>query len=181
MSLGRDEETFFGAVLDLHERYQLLPALERAGIVPDDNRTYARSAVVEALRADEGATGGARAAVHCGSGRRGGGELTEVWLCLRRETLEPFDCPDNVLSRRVGRNGDTDSKKKGGCETLKLPKLKTRSTPAAPKKSGDSSNNNKGSDKGSSSSSNNDNSKASAARSGFGSAGDAVVTLEKSL
>ena len=171
--LGADEETYFGAVLDLHSKYPLLPALERAGIVPDDERTYERSAVVAALWADANATGAARPAVHCGSGRRGSGELTEVWLCLSKAELEPFDCPDNVAARRVGKSGDTGATR-GGCETLKLPKLKAR--PPASKRG-------KNSNSGSSSSSSKNRDSFAALKGGFGAAGDAAVTLlaEKSL
>lgn len=171
-SLGVNEETYFGAVLDLHAKYPLLPALEAAGIVPDDEKTYAREDVVAALRADASATGATRPAVHCGSGRRGSGELTEVWLCLGKATLEPFDCPENVAVSWVGKGGDTDTKR-AGCETLKLPKLKAR--PAAGSSSAKRNKN-------ASSSKNGGNSKASSSG-GFGAAGDAAVTLvaEKSL
>ena len=167
-SLGTDEETYFGAVLDLHAKYPLLPALEAAGIVPDDERSYARSDVVAALKASANATGATRPAVHCGSGRRGSGELTEVWLCLRKETLEPFDCPENVAMRRVGKGGDTGTAR-GGCETLKLPKLKARPQQSSAKKDKNSGS--------LSSSKNKAPSSSSAPKGGFGAAGDAAVTL----
>jgi len=172
-SLGIDEETYFGAVLDLHSKYPLLPALEAAGIVPDDDRTYERTEVVAALQASANATGKTRAAVHCGSGRRGSNELTEVWLCLSKERLEPFDCPENVAVRRVGKGGDTAkaaAAKGGGCETLKLPKLKAR-PPSSQKKKNSNSNNSKAA------------ASSSVPKGGFGAAGDAAVTLvaEKSL
>ena len=174
-NLGADEETYFGAVLDLHSKYPLLPALERAGIVPDDDRTYATSDVVDALKADANATGSARPAVHCGSGRRGSGELTEVWLCLSKETLEPFDCPENVAARRVGKGGETGATK-SGCETLKMPKLRARppASSSSSKKKGKNSGGSSSKDKAPSS---------TTPKGGFGSAGDATSTLvaEKSL
>lgn len=172
--LGADEETYFGAVLDLHAKYPLLPALEAAGIVPSDEKTYARADVVAALRESANATGATRPAVHCGSGRRGSGELTEVWLCLSKEVLEPFDCPENVAMRRVGKGGDTGTAR-GGCETLKLPKLRKPT-----QQQGAKNNKNSGS---SSYSKSKDPSSSAAPKGGFGAAGDAAVTLvaEKSL
>ena len=114
--LAANETAYFEAALALHESIPLLPALAAAGIAPSDTVARPRSVLVAAL-----AKGiGARPAVHCGGGR-GADKVTEVWVCLEKQGLTPFDCPANVRSRG-GRGVSRDS-----CQNVTLPRLQGRS------------------------------------------------------
>jgi ribonuclease T2 len=88
---------FFEAVLGLDAALPLGPALAAAGIAPggggDANATYAVSAIEAAV----GNATGSAPAVRCGPPRsRARGELSEIWVCLAKGTLDVMDCPANV-------------------------------------------------------------------------------------
>lgn len=111
--LAANETAYFARALALHESLPLLPALSAAGIAPSDTVARPHSVVVAALAKGLGAV----PAVHCGGGR-GADKVTEVWVCLAKDDLTPFDCPANVRSRR-GRSMARDA-----CKNVTLPRLR---------------------------------------------------------
>jgi len=78
---------FFNKALALNEKYDLMAALNTAGIVPSNKMKYPRKDVSAALKAGLGV----EAQVHCFSD-----EISEIYMCFTKD-LEPFDCAQPYL------------------------------------------------------------------------------------
>lgn len=83
------EEDYFSKALQVNDMYDVNVALTKAGIDIVDGNEVEASAIQAALNDAYGVNG----VLKCQSGA-----LSEVWLCLDKETYEPFQCPSSLSS-----------------------------------------------------------------------------------
>jgi ribonuclease T2 len=83
------EEDYFSKGLEVNDMYDVNVALTKAGISIVDGNEVEASAIQAALNDAYGVNG----VLKCQNGA-----LSEVWMCLDKETYEPFQCPSSLSS-----------------------------------------------------------------------------------
>lgn len=88
--LLKDELAYFNNTLTAFKKLKIDEWLAAAGIVPSASKTYPVEAFHQAIKKGSGVTAAVDCVVHR---KKGVPVISQINFCLKKETLQPFDCP----------------------------------------------------------------------------------------